>query len=470
MKEKTKVKIVGGAASRTGKIGIVTTTNGTGKNAGKIEIYIERSDRGHYWYDRADLEVIEEPPAELETPKFVNLKIKLIRIDGGTQIREKINNRTVEEYAEDMKNGATFPPIIVFLDSSGEYWLSDGFHRVLAAGVADREEINAEVRQGELREAILFSCGANATHGLRRTNKDKRNSVLKFLSDRDWTKFSNNQISKICGVSHTFVNKLRGSLETVSSETISRKAESSLETNSSEKNSNLSRTYITKHGSIATMDTSNIGKSSAKEIIAGCQVKVKDTYGVYPGQIGTISYFVNNNNAMVVFDDNQTRLIPRSQLELIDLPTSDSSLDDTTSIALSTPAHDEKQEFTSIEEELDAKQEELGLGTGGESVLPETDKLDELQHSNPTEVDDRPFVNPIVEEINPKSLVNNLAIHATELGKDDYRSIGKIIASTKPEAIEDVAEMMADSKEKARSIVQILTNKYPDLLVDLERF
>lgn len=41
--------------------------------------------------------------------KVINLKIEEIKIDGGTQIREAIVNRIVEEYAEDMKAGANFP-------------------------------------------------------------------------------------------------------------------------------------------------------------------------------------------------------------------------------------------------------------------------------------------------------------------------------------------------------------------------
>ena len=161
MDERTKVKITGGAASRRGKTGVVITSFGTGKNIGKVEIYIDRL--GDYWYDPKDLEIIEEsPPSDRNKPKIVNLKIELIRVDGGTQIREKINERTVEEYAEDMKEGTVFPPIVVFKDSSGNHWLSDGFHRLLAAAMAERNEISVEVREGSLRNAILYSCGANA--------------------------------------------------------------------------------------------------------------------------------------------------------------------------------------------------------------------------------------------------------------------------------------------------------------------
>jgi hypothetical protein len=35
-------------------------------------------------------------------------------------------------YAEDMAAGAVFPAIVLFFDGA-EYWLVDGFHRILAA-------------------------------------------------------------------------------------------------------------------------------------------------------------------------------------------------------------------------------------------------------------------------------------------------------------------------------------------------
>ena len=68
MLERTRVKIIGGAASRRGKIGVVITPFGTGKNIGKIEIYIDRL--GNYWYDPKDLEIIEESKSKTTKEKF----------------------------------------------------------------------------------------------------------------------------------------------------------------------------------------------------------------------------------------------------------------------------------------------------------------------------------------------------------------------------------------------------------------
>ncbi len=105
------------------------------------------------------------------------LDVDLIRTDGGTQMRvNQLDLLTVTDYAEAMKQGKIFPPVDVFFDGS-DYWLADGFQRHAGTKQAELEEINADVHHGTLRDAILFAVGANATHGLPRTNADKRRAV-----------------------------------------------------------------------------------------------------------------------------------------------------------------------------------------------------------------------------------------------------------------------------------------------------
>jgi hypothetical protein len=70
-----------------------------------------------------------------------------------------------------------FPRLVVFEDAGKAYWVANGFHRYRAAFRLKRENIECEVRKGGLRQAILYACGANAAHGLRRTNGDKRQAV-----------------------------------------------------------------------------------------------------------------------------------------------------------------------------------------------------------------------------------------------------------------------------------------------------
>jgi hypothetical protein len=114
----------------------------------------------------------------------------------------------VEEYAAAMADGAKFPAITVFYDGA-EYWLADGFHRMAATEAAGREKINCDVRQGTRRDAVLHSVGANAAHGMRRTNEDKRRAVRVLLEDAEWSRKPDNEIAKLCGVSQPFVGKMR---------------------------------------------------------------------------------------------------------------------------------------------------------------------------------------------------------------------------------------------------------------------
>ena len=138
--------------------------------------------------------------------KHVN--IANIRINGSTQSRAEINREVVADYAEAIKDGAEFPPVVVFFDGTA-YWLADGFHRYEAHAEAGAHEIPADVRQGSQRDAILYSVGANAAHGLRRTNDDKRRAVMVLLGDPEWSKWSDREVARACGVTHPFVAKLR---------------------------------------------------------------------------------------------------------------------------------------------------------------------------------------------------------------------------------------------------------------------
>ena len=101
------------------------------------------------------------------------IAIDRIRADIQAQPRSSIMMDTVSDYIERMSEGDEFPPLTVFHDGA-VYWLGDGFHRYHAAVGCGLVEFPCDIREGGLREAILHSVGANATHGLRRTNEDKR--------------------------------------------------------------------------------------------------------------------------------------------------------------------------------------------------------------------------------------------------------------------------------------------------------
>jgi hypothetical protein len=140
------------------------------------------------------------------------VNILAIRIDGGTQSRDQLNEDVVKEYADCMKDGAIFPPITVFYDGS-DYWLADGFHRYFANKSLGNVALDCDVKEGTCRDAILYSFGANGKNGLPPTAKEKRNIVIKMLQDEEWGKWSNKHIATIVHVSSMTVGRVRKELE-----------------------------------------------------------------------------------------------------------------------------------------------------------------------------------------------------------------------------------------------------------------
>ncbi len=157
-------------------------------------------------------------------PESVNIytdavPIGQISMDHASQMRVvKIDPAIVEAYAADMEDGDEFPPVKLFHDGK-TYYIGDGFHRIEAASKIGRESIPATIQPGTQRDAILYAMGANSTHGLRRTNADKRNSVETILRDPDWSKWSHTDIAKVCGVTRQFVHKVKNELTSVNIDT-----------------------------------------------------------------------------------------------------------------------------------------------------------------------------------------------------------------------------------------------------------
>lgn len=161
-------------------------------------------------------------PPRSEGPIVKPVSLLQIRTDGGTQPRAELDHATVDRFAEDMSAGQypKFPPVVVFHDGS-THWLADGFHRFFAYkkafGDAPAPGMNswamtAEVRQGTQRDAVLYSLGANAAHGLPRSNADKRRAVQTLLNDPEWSAWSDNVIAHKANVSQPFVSSLRREL------------------------------------------------------------------------------------------------------------------------------------------------------------------------------------------------------------------------------------------------------------------
>lgn len=193
-----------------------------------------------------------------------SLEISRIRVDGGTQPRAWLDPHTVDEYSQAMKEGSVFPPVTIYNDGN-EYWLADGFHRIKAARGLGRNTIDANVCQGTRRDAILHSVGANATHGLRRTNADKRRAVETLLRDDEWRTWSDREIARRCAVNDKTVAKVRAELCPVTADFRSENQEP--------------RTYTTKHGTQATMNTERIGRRQEPGSGDGGRTRTADDNG-----------------------------------------------------------------------------------------------------------------------------------------------------------------------------------------------
>ncbi len=145
---------------------------------------------------------------QVPEPRVLRFPLDCIDIDKSLLARERLVEPVVVEYARAMRDGVKFPPVVVFHDVLN-FWLSAGFHRVEAARRAGKKCVAAELRTGTKRDALLFAVGADAAHGLRRSNADKRRCIELLLGDVEWRKWSDREIASRCGVSHTFVSKMR---------------------------------------------------------------------------------------------------------------------------------------------------------------------------------------------------------------------------------------------------------------------
>lgn len=191
-----------------------------------------------------------EPEEEL-TAKVIDGKtfvlIDKIILDDDIQSRVAIEEQTVREYAADRVKKVDFPPIVVFKDYENRYWLGDGWHRTIAEKGIGNEWIHAEVRIGGKRDAILHSVGANADHGLRRSNVDKRKAVLMLLYDEEWGQWSNRAIARQCGVDEKTVRNFRKEMPTTA------------EVPQSDER------VMTRDGKTMTINTKNIGKGKKEK-------------------------------------------------------------------------------------------------------------------------------------------------------------------------------------------------------------
>ena len=115
------------------------------------------------------------------------------------------------EHVDDLEavlaSGGTLPPVDVFFDGR-EHWLADGNHRH-AAALRAGALLDVNVHRGTLRDAVLFAVRSNASHGLKRTNDDKRLAVVTLLADEEWGRQSDTSVASLADVTQPFVGKVQ---------------------------------------------------------------------------------------------------------------------------------------------------------------------------------------------------------------------------------------------------------------------
>ena len=108
-----------------------------------------------------------------------------IHYDFGLQMRNHMNQETVEQYADNISEILKENQIaIVSVENRlGESWyIVDGFHRYHAALAADVKEIDVLFMKGNYEDAVRYAMTANWQNGLRPSKDDAQRS-LKILLD-----------------------------------------------------------------------------------------------------------------------------------------------------------------------------------------------------------------------------------------------------------------------------------------------
>jgi hypothetical protein len=172
------------------------------------------------------------------------IELRSIVLDEDIQARYQLDMIVVGEYAAAMKDGAQFPPVVVFFDGS-TYWLADGFHRVTAArDYAGLMVFPAELHHGTKRDAQWWALGANRDYGLRRNSADLKKIAQRIYFDPEWFGKGQSEIAR-----HTMIPR----------QTLSRWF-AEFASCSVGKMQRPDKIKATRNGTTYTINTENIGK------------------------------------------------------------------------------------------------------------------------------------------------------------------------------------------------------------------
>ena len=134
-----------------------------------------------------------------------------VKIDGGTQVREQLNDAWVRELMEAYERGDDVPPLLVYFDKKTEdYWLVDGFHRYAALDRLHkgRGEAHVHIREGTLEHAKLEAARLSKFGSQPRTEGDKRKAILVAYSTEHGRTLTQQQLANWVGCSQKHVSEV----------------------------------------------------------------------------------------------------------------------------------------------------------------------------------------------------------------------------------------------------------------------
>lgn len=149
----------------------------------------------------------------------MTVRIDAITVDEGLVLRQtqRIDPEHVTELAQAMRRGDVMPPVVLW-KRGAELVLLDGHHRVAAvaemiqraaeAGVAPlpRAVIRAEVREGNLTDALVWMIDTNKRAKLNVSREDKSQHAWRMTLE---TGLSAAVVSKTAGVSARTIHHMR---------------------------------------------------------------------------------------------------------------------------------------------------------------------------------------------------------------------------------------------------------------------
>lgn len=160
---------------------------------------------------------------------LAQMRLTDLILDPRCQMRVAFSEEYARGLADYLEMGGSLPALDSFRAPElrrGPSLLADGWHRRRARELLGQKYVEVKIHPGGLREAILFATNCNARSPMRPAAEDFRKAVATLLLDPEWGQWSARTIAIHCGVSRSFVDRLKDRLSELSG------AESQIDQNS----------------------------------------------------------------------------------------------------------------------------------------------------------------------------------------------------------------------------------------------